>query len=128
MESWKVNTDESKVPECALPDPLVLSDGTRVADAETWVMRRRPEILQLFEQHVYGRTPGLPSTMTFDVTSVDGGALDGKATRKEVSVYFTGDRSGPRMDILVFLPNDRPAPAPIFVGLNFSGKVSVLQN
>lgn len=117
--AWDVNYDESKVPEYTLPDPLLLSDGTRVTDAHTWFSRRRPEILRLFEQHVYGRTPGRPQGMTFHVTSVDERALGGQATRKEVTVYFTGGEEGPRMDILIYLPNDHPRPTPAFVGLNF---------
>ena len=49
--------DEAKVPPYALPDPLVMQDGTRIADAESWRAKRRPEILRLFEQHVFGRRP-----------------------------------------------------------------------
>jgi hypothetical protein len=125
MESWDVNVDEAEVPAYTLPDPLVLSDGTRVADAQTWVTQRRPEILRLFEQHVYGRVPGRPEGMTFDVTSVDRETLGGKATRKEVSVYFTGEKDGPEMDVLVYLPNSRSGPVPAFVGLNFFGNHSI---
>lgn len=125
MESWDVNLDESKVPAYTLPDPLTLSDGTRVADAQTWVMQRRPEVLRLFEQHVYGRVPGRPEGMTFDATSVDRHALGGKATRKEVSVYFTGEEDGLWMDVLIYLPNNRSGPVPAFVGLNFFGNHSI---
>jgi hypothetical protein len=125
METWEVNVDEAEVPEYTLPDPLILSDGTRVADAQTWMAQRRPEILRLFEEHVYGRAPGRPVGMTFTVTLVDREALGGKATRKEVSVYFTGEENGPRMDMLVYLPNDRSGPVPAFVGLNFFGNHSI---
>ncbi len=125
MESWEVNVDEAEVPEYTLPDPLILSDGTRVADAQTWMAQRRPEILRLFERHVYGRAPGRPEGMTFDVTSMDREALGGKATRKEVSVYFTSEENGPWMDMLVYLPNDRSGPVPAFVGLNFFGNHSI---
>jgi len=52
-----VNYDESKVPKYALPDPLRLSDGRRVASRKEWFERRRPEILRLFESNVYGRCP-----------------------------------------------------------------------
>ena len=42
-----VNYDEAKVPKYTLPDPLTLRNGEKVAGAETWYKRRRPEILQL---------------------------------------------------------------------------------
>src|SRR5450759_4527357 len=48
--------DESKVPQYALPDPLVMLDGEKVADTNTWKQKRRPEILRLFATNVYGRT------------------------------------------------------------------------
>lgn len=128
----EANYDESKVPDYELPDPLILSDGTdetgtgtRVTDAKTWNELRRPEILKLFEQHVYGKTPGKPDDMSFNAYSIDEDALDGKATRKQIAVYFTGKKDGPRMDILVYIPNDQSKPVPTFIGLNFSGNHSI---
>jgi hypothetical protein len=125
MESWHVNVDEAEVPEYTLPDPLILSDGTKLADAQMWVTQRRPEIVRLFEEHVYGRAPGRPEGMTFGVTSVDRNALGGGVTRKEVAVRFTGEKDGPRMDMLVYLPNACSGPAPLFVALNFFGNHSI---
>ncbi len=119
------NYDESRVPDYTLPDPLVAADGSRVDDAETWHRLRRPEILRLFEEHVYGKSPGRPEAMRFHVRSVAGDALEGKATRKEVSVWFAGKPDGPRMDILIYLPNDAPQPVPLFVGLNFNGNHAI---
>ena len=54
------NYEEGKVPQYTLPDPLVLNDGQRVTDAATWREKRRPEVLRLFEQYVYGKAPGKP--------------------------------------------------------------------
>src|SRR5687768_13732137 len=76
--------DEAKVPEYTLPDPLVMVNGQKVATADKWFKQRRPEILRLFETHVYGRSPGKPAEISFDVTSTDRKSLGGKAIRKEV--------------------------------------------
>ena len=119
------NYDEAQVPHYRLPDPLVLSDGTPITDSQMWWDKRRPEILVLFETHVYGRSPKARIQISYEVTSVDTEALDGKATRKEVTVYFGGDRVGPKMNILIFLPNGGTGPAPVFLGLNFFGNHSI---
>ena len=119
------NYDETNVPHYTLPDPLVLSDGAPVDDAEAWWNRRRPEILALFEQHVYGKAPGKPEHLSFDLRSEDRQALGGKATRKEIAVYFTEDKTGPGMDLLLYLPNASSNPVPVFVGLNFYGNQSI---
>ncbi len=130
-EPRPTNYDEAQVPDYRLPDPLLLSDGTPVADAQTWWDRRRPEILALFETHVYGRSPETPIETVFEVTAIDTRALDGKATRKEVTAYFGEAKDGPKMDILIFLPNSatgttvRPEAVPLFLGLNFFGNHSI---
>jgi hypothetical protein len=125
-EEWPKNIDESKVPEYTLPDPLVMANGRKVVDAADWREHRRPEILKLFERFVYGKAPcGRPDDMTFEVRSVVKDALDGKATRKEVRVHFTKDLNGPKMDILIYLPNAATKPVPMFLGLNFKGNHAV---
>jgi len=124
-QTGEVNYDEARVPVYVLPNPLVFDDGTPVADAAEWRDRRRPEILRLFEQHVYGKTPDRPVALRFETRSVDTEALDGKATRKEITLYFTADDAGPRMDLLIYLPNNRTGPVPTFVALNFYGNHSI---
>ena len=120
-----VNYDEAKVPKYTLPDPLVLSSGERVTDAATWQTRRRPEILRIFETLMYGKMPGRPEKMKFQTKSVTPDALGGKATRKEVTVLFAGDPSGPKMDVLLYLPKAAKRPVPMFLGLNFGGNHAV---
>ena len=120
-----INYDESKVGAYTLPDPLVMSGGGRVRNAKDWRKKRRPEILRLFETHVYGRSPGRPRGMVFETTSIERAALGGKAARKEVSVYFTGSKNGPQMRILIYAPNGAQSPAPVFLGLNFGGNHTV---
>jgi hypothetical protein len=58
--------DESKVPQCTLPDALVMLNGKKVTTAKDWTEKRRPELLQLFETYVYGRTMAArPKEMTW---------------------------------------------------------------
>jgi len=54
-QQFKPNYDEAKVPKYTLPDPLVMADGAKVASAEDWKNKRRPEVLRLFETHMYGK-------------------------------------------------------------------------
>ena len=124
-QSRAPNYDESRVPDYDLPDPLVLMDGTRVEDAAVWRSRRRPEILGLFEEHVYGRTPSRLLAAPFVETLSDENALVGTATRKEVTVFFTERDDGPRMNLLIYVPKARSRPVPAFLGLNFYGNASI---
>lgn len=119
------NYDESKVKPYLLPDPLTLSSGERVKDLAVWEKRRRPEILRLFEEHVYGRSPGKLQEMSFELKSIEKKALGGTAVRKEVTVFFNGRSDGPKMDILMYLPANTKGPIPVFLGLNFGGNQAV---
>lgn len=120
-----VNYDESKVGNYTLPDPLALQNGQPVRDSATWYKRRRPEILELFRTHVYGRSPGRPREMTFEVFDVEERALGGAATRKQVTVYFTRKKNGPKMDMLIYLPAAARKPVPVFLVLGFTGNHTI---
>ena len=119
------NYDEAKVPAYTLPDPLRFADGSPVADAAAWRERRRPELLRLFEEHVYGRSPGPPAKMRFVVVESDPRALGGLATRRQVRVLLDGLESGPAFEILLYVPNAARRPVPAFLGLNFDGNHAV---
>lgn len=114
--------DEAMLPAYHLPDPLAMSNNVPVTDSGIWRTRRRPEILELFREHVYGRAPvGRPANTTFRIFDHDVGALEGTAARKQVRVDFAGSGDGPGMDLLMYLPNDVLRPVPLFVLLNFGG-------
>jgi hypothetical protein len=119
------NYDEKNVPSYTLPDALVLANGERVTDARTWTKKRRPEIVALFETQMYGKAPGRPPGLSFKVTRIVQDAVGGKATRKHVTVFFNGKPDGPRMDLLVYVPNAIKGPRPAFLGLNFDGNHTV---
>jgi len=119
------NYDESKVPQYSLPDPLLMLDGQKVTTAKVWRDKRRAEILHLFEENVYGRTPEGRIAVKAEVVSTQKAALNGKAVRKEVSLYFTADKAGPRMDLLIYLPANAKGRIPVFLGLGFTGNEGV---
>ena len=125
-EPAPVNYDEAKVPAYTLPDPLLCADGTRVTNMVVWAAKRRPELLELFEEQVYGRAPKRPHGLTrYEVRSVVTSALGGQARRKEISILLTGTPTGPRMELLLYVPNHAHKPVPVFLGLNFSGNHAV---
>src|SRR5436305_14891230 len=97
-----VNYDEAKVGSYTLPDPLTSPAGKRVSDAKTWNEQRRPQILRLFEENEYGRAPGRPSDLTFDVFDTGTPAMGGKAIRKQITIYFTSAKDGPKEDLVLY--------------------------
>ncbi len=118
--------DESKVPAYTLPNPLALSDGAKVTNAQTWQSRRRPEILELFRSQMYGRAPvGRPKNMTFTQFDNDPKALNGLATRKQITINPTGKKDDPAFDLLIYLPNNGKKPVPAFLILNFGGNQTI---
>lgn len=115
---FKVIYREEDVPSYVLPDPLIMNSGPRVADAGAWQQNRRPEILELFRDNVYGRAPiGRPAGMAFELRPIDQNALGGRATQKDLVVNFSGESSGARMDMRLYTPNGAAGPVPCFLYL-----------
>ena len=123
------NSDEAKVRPYTLPDPLVMADGRKVTTREMWFNERRPELLRIFQAEVYGAVPEPPRPIkpTFKVHSEDKEALGGTAVRREVTIVFSDEPNGPRMDLLIYMPKVAGPShrVPAFLGLNFSGNHTV---
>ncbi len=123
------NYDETKVGLYTLPDPMTGSDSERIATAEAWTTRRRPELLRLFETYMFGKVPEPPQPIkpVCTITSEDREALGGKAIRREVAIVLKDDASAPRIHLLLYLPKDASAVhrVPAFIGLNFEGNQSI---
>ncbi len=109
----------------ATPDPLTAVDGTACSDAATWTAARRPELLELFEQHVYGRTPAPPAFRC--EISDQRSALGGDARRTRLKVTFHGNGAELETELLVFQPAEH-LDAPLFLGLNFRGNHTVVDD
>jgi hypothetical protein len=83
------------------------------------------EILRLFESQMYGRSAAKPSRLEHEITSRSTDALQGFATRKEVTIWLTGKKPEPKMSLLLYIPKERKGPAPVFLGLNFGGNHAI---
>lgn len=123
---WQPNYDETKVPNYDLPDLLTAASGDKIANTAQWEQQRRPEILELFKEHVYGHIPAAgKDTLWWETTKEDANALGGTAIRKEIQCYFTEDREGPSMQLMVYQPKTAVEPVPAFLALNFFGNHSI---
>jgi hypothetical protein len=114
-------------PQPGLPDPLILFDGSRVTTKEQWVHQRRPELKALFEYYMYGRAPAPPAKVAAAVEREDHRFFDGKATKKEVTIHF-GPSDCPPIHLLLVVPNNLKAPAPVFLGMNFCGNHALVKD
>jgi hypothetical protein len=123
-----VNYTESRSGEYTLTNPLKLANGEAVSDAETWYQKRRPEIIRLFEENQYGRSPERPKDMSFDVFDKGTLAFEGKAIRKQVTIYFSKDKSGPKMDLLIYLTKDTNKPVPLLLNVGFTANSLIVDD
>ena len=125
LPAEEFNYDESKVPAYTLPELLVCEDGTKVDSTEVWKSQRRPEILHLFEEHVFGKLPTGEIKLRTKIRSSIPDALAGKALRREVTVFFSDTDNGPQMDLLIYTPATATKPVPAFMGYNFNGNHAI---
>jgi len=119
------NYDESKIPPYTLPELLVTKAGSKIETADAWTTQRRPEVLALFQQHVFGKTPAGWGKVRFETRQVKADALGGKATRKLIHIALPDYPAWQGMEVMVYIPNGLSKPAPCFVGPSFGGNHAV---
>ena len=119
--------DEAKVPHYDLPSLLISAGGDTITTAEEWMNIRRPEILSLFANLIYGQIPHStnPMLVDFDEQNVDKNFMNGKGTRKEIRILFRNANGRAEMTLLVFIPNKATRPAPAFMHLSFDDNKSI---
>lgn len=110
---------EEGVPAYTLPDPLVSADGARVTTRQQWEQARRPQTLDLFREHVYGRSPAEMAAVKCDVIAHDPRAMDGKAVHKRVRITSVGtDGKSFAFEASVLTPAATTKPVPAFLLIN----------
>jgi dienelactone hydrolase len=101
-----------------LPDLLTNTDGIKISDNKAWEKERRPEILQLFEDNVYGEVPKDFDSINFKLNKEDPMALEGKATLKEIGIEVFRNGQSVMINLVLFIPNEVKKPAPAFLLIN----------
>jgi hypothetical protein len=120
VAGYPVNYQEELVGSYTLPDLFACADGTRVTSAKDWMKKRRPELLKLFEELQFGKMPARPPSMHFTVFDKGTPAFNGKAIRKQVTVYFSKDTIDHKMNLLIYLPTRVQKPVPLLLHISFA--------
>lgn len=118
------NTDESKAsPYTSLPDPLLLKNGQRVADAKTWWNKRRPEIVEDFDREVYGRVPANLPKVHWTVGRVTNDTVGGIPAITKHLAGHVDNSAYPQITVDIQLTLSTPAnvsgPVPVMMEFGF---------
>jgi hypothetical protein len=122
-QTFVPNYDEAKVPAFVLPDPLVFSNGKAVNNPKEW-SKRRVELLQMFEQEMYGNVPAGKVKILVKQISGNDNSCNGMAIRKEIQLMVVREGKQAAFNLLIYLPKSAKK-SPVFLGYNFSGNHTV---
>lgn len=115
------NYYEEMVPAYTLPDLLVTTSGRKVATAKEWIKIRRPEVLELFRENIFGRVPETPYTKSFKIINEDKNAMDGAATLKQIDITIGSAGKSLVIHLILFVPNRVTKPVPAFLLIDNRG-------
>jgi hypothetical protein len=113
------NYDERKVPDYTLPDPLKTSGGRPVTSAKEW-RARRAEILEFYEEQIYGRIPENAPAVEWKVTGTENDSRNGTAITKRIE-GAVGEGTDIKLRLTLHLPKGADGPAPVLLNLSFFG-------
>lgn len=113
--------DEARVPHYDLPPLLVSTEGKAITTPEEWRNIRRPQIMALFSNLIYGAVPvpAKPLTIEQEIAQVEPDFMAGRATHKEVILHISNEHGKREMVLQVYTPNGLDSPAPLFLMHSF---------
>ena len=114
------NYDESKAnPYPNLPDPLTMNDGRKVTTAKMWWDDRRPQIVDMYSEYVYGRIPKDVPHVTWTVKTVDHERIGFNAVVAKELIGHVDNSSYPQisvdMHMMLVLPEHARGPVPVLI-------------
>jgi hypothetical protein len=125
---FPINYKEDSVGNYVLPDLFTLSNGQPVKDASTWNRTRKPELLKLIAENEYGKPPDAPQSLHYAVFDKGTPAFNGKAIRKQVTIYLTDDSFQNKMDLLIYTPPATSQFYPLLLIVNFAANNQVVDD
>ena len=117
--------DEGKVPAYTLPALLESNAGRKITTVEQWEEIRRPELLTLFTEQVYGKSPVGEVDVSYRKLDDNHSAVEGSATRKQIEITFSKNGVRRKALLLLYLPNQIKTPVPVFFACNFQGNQTI---
>ncbi len=107
-----------------VPDLLISQRNRKINTVKKWEKIRRPELLSLFQNEVYGKVPGNLTLSDTIVWERDDQALNGTAIRKQIGLFLRKNEQEIYVELLMFLPKNT-SNFPLFLGYNFMGNHTI---
>jgi hypothetical protein len=119
------NYDESKADVYPnIPDPLVMANGQRVTTPAMWWTERRPQIVELFDREIYGRTPKNLPTVKWEVLNTVHEKNGDVPVITRTLVGHVDNSADPNITVNIELtlstPADAKGPVPVIMELGLS--------
>ena len=100
-------------------------DNDAVNDVYTWENKRKPELIDYYENYIFGNRPEFFPERNYSLLAHDTLEVDGvRMIHKEIEVVFKLNGKKRKCFIAEFLPLNVENPI-VFVGLNFFGNASI---
>ena len=107
------------------PDVLVTESGKRVTSAKMWQKVRRPEIVRLFEDHVYGHVPTSVPGVKWEVTNEEKKDFEGTPVVVRYLKGVVDNASFPSIKVEieanVIYPDNGKQNLPVVIEFGFGG-------
>lgn len=104
------------LPYC--PDVLTMQNGQKILSARSWEEKRRPEILELFRENVYGNLQLDFDSLSTQLVSMEETDPDMKTIFKHIIIQVYRNSNRISFNVLMYLPADMEKPCPAFLLIN----------
>jgi hypothetical protein len=124
----KPNYDESKAnPYPNYPDALMRNDGKQVTSAAAWWRERRPQIVEYFDEDIFGRVPKDVPGVRWEVVSTKHETVGSYPVTTKELIGHVDNSSYPLVTVNIecslTTPADAKGPVPVMIQFTYDPKV-----